>query len=296
MNRTGRLLEVYQEAPIIPYNSRSRFVIASDCHRGVGNWGDNFMPNQNLFFAALDYYYKRGFSYIELGDGDELWENRSMQQIIQIHSSSFWLLSRFFQTGRLYMMIGNHDKAKESSRFLQLSCSSYFCDSSRREEKLFPAMQVYEGLRLRHCGGGQEIFLAHGHQGDFINDKGWKIGRFLVRYVWRPLELLGINDPTSAAKNHKKKNRIERRLAEWADENGTLLISGHTHRPYFPQPGKGMYFNDGSCVHPRCITNLEIKNNKISLVKWSVMTGRDRNMFVGREVLEKGVDIGEYFV
>ena len=34
------------------------------------------------------------FTYIELGDGDELWENRSMKQIIEAHGDVFSLLSR----------------------------------------------------------------------------------------------------------------------------------------------------------------------------------------------------------
>ena len=50
----------------------------SDCHRGQGTEGDNFLKNQNLFLGALEYYNHRGFIYIELGDGDELCENRKI--------------------------------------------------------------------------------------------------------------------------------------------------------------------------------------------------------------------------
>jgi len=29
------------------------------------------------FFFALEHYYAQGFTYIEIGDGDELYENKS---------------------------------------------------------------------------------------------------------------------------------------------------------------------------------------------------------------------------
>ena len=38
-----RLDEVYENAQVIPFDSDSRLVIMSDCHRGQGNAGDNFL-------------------------------------------------------------------------------------------------------------------------------------------------------------------------------------------------------------------------------------------------------------
>ena len=38
----------------------------------------------------------------------------------------------------------------------------------------------------------------------------------------------------------------------------------------FPEPGRPLYFNIGSCVHPRCITGIEIHDGEIELVKWWV--------------------------
>lgn len=66
----------------------------SDCHRGIGTSSDNFLKNQHLFFAALKYYYKRGYTYIELGDGDELWENRSMKNIVEVHDEVFEMFAQ----------------------------------------------------------------------------------------------------------------------------------------------------------------------------------------------------------
>lgn len=41
-----------------------------------------------MYLAALRYYNKRAFTYLELGDGDELWENRSIERIRQMHPHS----------------------------------------------------------------------------------------------------------------------------------------------------------------------------------------------------------------
>ncbi len=295
MNRTWKKLEkAYKKAPCIPMKNDSRFVFMSDCHRGVGNWGDNFQPNQNLFFAALQYYYQRKFTYIELGDGDELWENRKLEEIIQVHSNQYWLMSELYRNHRFYMIYGNHDRKKCREQFFGKVCNAYYCESEGTKRDLFPEMKVQEAIRLQNCCDGQEIFLVHGHQGDFWNDTLWKVTRFLVRYVWRRLELAGCNDPTSTAKNYRRKEKTEKKLEHWAKEHQTILIAGHTHRPIFPAPGEGYYFNDGSCVHPRCITAIELESGALSLVKWSMEVREDNLLYIGRQVLEGPTPVKAY--
>jgi UDP-2,3-diacylglucosamine pyrophosphatase LpxH len=267
----------------------------SDCHRGNGGWGDNFSNNQNIFFAALYYYYENGYTYIELGDGDELWENRAIEDVINAHSDAFWLMSLFYKEDRFHMIYGNHDVIKKDSRFTQTKCNSFYCESASSTMALFPGIEITEGLILRYRNTRNQLLLTHGHQGDFLNDTLWRLSRFLVRYLWRPLELVGIKDPTSAAKNNEKKNTVEKNLIDWSNEKKQMLICGHTHRPVFPRVGEPLYFNDGSCVHPRCITAIEIRNGTIALVKWATMTKPDRTLFVGREVLEPPVRLNDYF-
>ena len=48
MSTYKRLSEVYEKSKIILYDDSSKFVMMSDCHRGVGNSGDNFLKNQYL--------------------------------------------------------------------------------------------------------------------------------------------------------------------------------------------------------------------------------------------------------
>jgi hypothetical protein len=63
----------------------------------------------------------------------------------------------------------------------------------------------------------------------------------------------------------------------------------------FPQPDEALYFNDGCCVHPRCITAIEIENGTITLVKWTVKTRKDRSLYVDRVELEGPVKLQDYF-
>ncbi len=294
MTRTDRRLQkVYDRSKIIRFDQNSKFVIMSDCHRGQGNNSDNFLQNQHLFFGALEHYYNGGFTYIELGDGDELWENRDMAQIIDAHSDAFWLMSRFYGDKRFYMIYGNHDVVKNRRSFAKKYCYKYYCEAENCCMPLFPGMQIYEGLILENPDG-KRIFLTHGHQASFLNDTLWPLARFLVRYLWRPLELVGFLAPTGSGRPSAKKEKIEQKLAGFANDNREIMIAGHTHRPVFPMPKEGFYFNDGSCVHPRCITALEIENGAITLVKWCVATKEDRTLFVDRQVLEGPVPIAQY--
>lgn len=295
MGTERRLTKAFESAKVIPYDPKKRYVIMSDCHRGVGNWGDNFSNNQNIFFAALKQYYKEDYTYIEIGDGDELWENHDMEQIVQVHSDVFWLMSKFYKENRLYMLYGNHDVVKKSQKFCHKNMQRYYCDSTRATCPLFPEIEVYEGIILEDQKTSNKIFMTHGHQGDFINDTVWWLGRFLVRYVWRTVELLGMKDPTSSYVSDNKKNVLEMRITKWAEERKQITIAGHTHRPAFPMPGESFYFNDGCCIHPRCITGIEINQGRIVLVKWSVMTRDDGVMYVGKTILEGPVPIERYF-
>ena len=54
----------------------SRFVVFSDAHRGDGSGADDFAANSLIFKCALDYYLAEGFTLIEMGDAEELWESR----------------------------------------------------------------------------------------------------------------------------------------------------------------------------------------------------------------------------
>lgn len=296
MNMLKGISQVFESAEEIPFDQCSRIVLMSDCHRGVGNWTDNFSKNQNIYFSALTHYYNERYTYIEIGDGDELWENDNIKDIINAHSDVFWLLSKFFNKDRLYFIFGNHDMVKRDISFVKNNLYQYYNEPQRRYIPLFEDVKIHEGLVLKQRNTKNKILIIHGHQADYMNDKLWKLSRFLVKYLWRPLESLGVNDPTSTAKNYKKKDVVEKKLTQWVKKEGHILIAGHTHRPSFPEVGEAPYFNDGSCIHPRCITAIEIIQNSIVLVKWSIKTRSDGTLFIGRDVLAGPRNLDYYFI
>jgi UDP-2,3-diacylglucosamine pyrophosphatase LpxH len=267
----------------------------SDCHRGDGSWADTFSKNQNIYFAALNYYYYDNYTYIEIGDGDELWENNNISNIIKEHKNAFLILKRFFNKKRLYLIYGNHDIVKQSQKYVKQNLYYYYDEREKKKIALFKGIKVHEGLVLKQKDTQNEIFLVHGHQVDFLNSTLWRLTRFLVRYLWRPLEIFGVNDPTSTAKNYRKKESVEKRLSRWVQNNDSMIVAGHTHRPVFPEVGETRYFNDGSCVHPHGITAIEIANSKIQLVKWSIKTKDDNTLYVGRDIILGPTPLADYF-
>jgi predicted phosphodiesterase len=207
----------------------------------------------------------------------------------------FWILSKFFNEGRFYCIFGNHDIVKKDKKFVKENLFQYFDERQEKYVPLFKDIKIHEGLILKYSKTGDKIFLIHGHQVDRLNDDFWRLSRALVRYLLRPLEYYGMNDPTSAAKNNSKKHMVERKLTEWVIREKQMLIAGHTHRPMFPKVGEPPYFNDGSSVHPRCITAIEIIDGNMLLVKWSVKTKNDGTLFVGREILAGPGRLTDYF-
>lgn len=294
MSYYARLNHAFEHALHLPLTPDSKYILISDCHRGNGTATDCFLKNQNLFFAALQYYYKAGHTYIELGDGDELWENRSFSAVTQIHSNTFWLMSKFYEENRLYLLYGNHDMVKSSSLFAKKNSSYSYHEGAKISAPLFPGIKYHEGLILDVIPGARDVYLTHGHQADFLNSKLWKLARFLVRYLWKPMEYSGFLDPTSAAKNNLRKKQVEQRLSAWTEREQHILITGHTHRPMLADTSATPYFNTGSCVHPRCITCIEIEHHCFTLVKWTYCTRSDFSLAICREVLAGPVCVNEY--
>lgn len=282
-----RLDHAYKNAKIIDFDDSSKFILFSDCHRGDNSFADDFANNRNIYYHALKHYYTEGFQYCELGDGDELWENLSFNAIFSAHKNVYLLMKQFHDEGKLHMIWGNHDMVYRDPNYVEKHLATYFDPKTGEDKILFNAIKYHEGLVLKHNKTGQELFLTHGHQADWWNYLFWKWSRFMVRILWKPLNVMGIADPTSPAKNYKELIKIERRTKKWIiDNNNLLTVVGHTHRPRFPEPGAIAFFNDGSCVHPRSITGLEIEHGAISLIKWQIATKDDGALQIVKVLLE----------
>jgi predicted phosphodiesterase len=287
MSSHKRLSRAYQNASHVSFDDSSKFILFSDCHRGDNSFADDFANNRNIYFHALKHYYNNDFTYCELGDGDELWENLSFEPILGAHKNVYMLMKQFHEQERLHMIWGNHDMVYRNPKYVEKHLHSYFDPKVGKEVDLFSGLKYNEAIVLKHTESNQELFLAHGHQADWWNYTFWKWSRFLVRALWKPLNVIGIADPTSPAKNYKELVKVERRTKKWiTDNNNIITIVGHTHRPRFSEPGEIAFFNDGSCVHPRCITGLEIENGTISLIKWQIETTKEGTLIIMRRLLE----------
>jgi UDP-2,3-diacylglucosamine pyrophosphatase LpxH len=284
-----RLSEVFKSSIEVLFDDASKIILFSDCHRGDNSWADDFADNQNTFFHALSHYFDNGYMYIEIGDGDELWEDAYFDDIRNAHDNIFWLMSEFHKEKRLYLIWGNHNRKWKDPRNVERYLYHYYDEIEKKVKPLFEGITVHEGVVLRHQETGKRLFLAHGHQGDLLNDQLWWFGRFVVRNFWKSVQLLGVKDPTRPAKNFKKRTAIEKEIVEWSKSKRQAVVVGHTHRPSFPGDTMPPYFNTGSCVHPRCITGIEIDKGSIALIKWFVDVKSDKEkdgcLFINKKVL-----------
>ena len=295
MTSQSRLNRAFKNAKTIPFNDASKFILFSDCHRGDNSFADDFANNRNIYYHALKHYFNEGFTYCELGDGDELWENLKFDQILRAHKNVYKLLQEFYTECRLEMIWGNHDMVYRNPKYVKKHLSSYFDPKTNKMVPLFPDIKYQEAIILQHEDTKQKIFLLHGHQADFMNYIGWRINRFLVRVLWKPLQIVGIADPTSPAKNYRETIKVERRIKKWIAKNkNQFTIIGHTHRPRFPEAGELALFNDGSCVHPRSITGMEIENGCITLIKWQITTSDEGVLKIERIPLEGPQKLTEF--
>ena len=80
-----KLDQLFTYAPVLSYKKDSKFILMSDCHRGQGNWGDNFLPNQNVFYG--DVYKRQGLL-------NPVREATWVMSFSQSHKSSFALAMR----------------------------------------------------------------------------------------------------------------------------------------------------------------------------------------------------------
>ncbi|MEL6917449.1 MAG: serine/threonine protein phosphatase [Bacteroidota bacterium] len=295
MSSKSRLTKAYQNAKKVSFDDTSKFILFSDCHRGDNSFADDFANNRNIYYHALKHYFQQGFTYCELGDGDELWENLSFEPIFEAHKNVFLLMKKYHEAGRLHMIYGNHDMVYRNAAYVEKHLYAYFEPKEERQEALLQNIVYNEALVLEHKHTKQQLFLTHGHQADFMNYHGWRINRFLVRVLWKPLQVWGIADPTSPARNHKELIKVEKRVKRWMLQNELIItVTGHTHRPRFPEPGDIPFFNDGSCVHPRSITGIEIEEGKISLIKWQIATKDDGTLQIVRILLEGPQYLSDY--
>ena len=268
-----RLDWTYQLSPRLSFGNQSRLIFFSDCHRGNNSRTDLFKPNKRLFLAVLQEYFADGYTYVEVGDGDELWQNRLFADVYQAHRDVYDLLHRFQADGRLHLLIGNHDS--QNGLFDPL---------------VKDGLVAHQGLILQHMPSGLRLFATHGHQAAPTADRFWALSRLNARTIWKWVQALGfvswqhVHEPKQDLPERHRLTAVprwisdkflhpardvEHILRDWAITRRCLILCGHTHLAACPQPGEAPYFNTGSCVSPGFLTGIEFRDGVLRLVKWA---------------------------
>ena len=95
MRTQERLTTAYKNARVEYFDENSKYIFFSDCHRGNGGHQDEFTKNQNVFMFALYQYFANGYTFVEVGDGDELWEHPKFKVLQNAHyHDEAWIIKQ----------------------------------------------------------------------------------------------------------------------------------------------------------------------------------------------------------
>ncbi len=288
-----------------------RIIIFSDQHRGTRNGSDDFAVCEKTYLAALDFYNRENFYFINLGDSEELWEN-TLFGIAKHNVAVFGKEKLFINRDAYCKVFGNHDLFWDNDPLVPVWLKRIYGKVIR----IFTGVLIQVDISPSEC---LEIFCTHGHQGDKQSD-GNAFSKWFVSYIWGPLQNfleINTNDPSA---NENLKTLHNMYMYDWsAAQRNVLLVTGHTHQPVFnslthlerlyQQLGKARtlndsdalkkieaeiprrkreydfvnhhfeqmkpsYFNSGCCCFgDGTITGIEISGGFIRLVKWSLVNG-----------------------
>jgi UDP-2,3-diacylglucosamine pyrophosphatase LpxH len=304
----------------IPFNlQQGKFIIFSDQHKGARDLADDFRNAEKSYLAALQHYYDNGFLFINLGDCEELWENKPAV-VTKKNEEVLQAEARFFAQNRYYRIYGNHDLEWK----YDIQRNWYLKPTFGNQ------LKVYEGAVLTTSYNNKEysIFLAHGHQGDQKSD-GNQFSTWFVAAIWTPIQRFLEISIDSIADSFELVDKHNIMMYEWSiTQQDLLFISGHTHKPVFASLDhierltkqlekaqqqedsgaiqtieaelerrkaeyagkqfhktmvKPSYFNSGCCCFADGdITGIEIDGDNIRLIKWENNGG-----VVNRFILEQ---------
>ncbi len=272
----------------------AKFIIFSDQHKGDRSVADDFKSSEQNYITALKTYNEQGFTFINLGDSEELWKF-SIDKILLKNEKAF-TAEAAFQPDRFYKTFGNHDLMWKNMAdvFLWL-----------RKNFAMP-LPIHEGivLKLKTKSGALKIFLTHGHQGDTMSDNN-AFSTWVVAHIWLPLQRylnININTPSN---DFSLRNEHNIMMSEWSGaQEKLLLVTGHTHVPVFASgryynhpsnniPGKEQhfikpsYFNTGCCCFSDGdITGIEIADGYLRLIKWTDSGGEPVKKILEEKLME----------
>ncbi|MFN8250745.1 MAG: metallophosphoesterase [Ferruginibacter sp.] len=281
--------------PLYMDAAAGKFIIFSDQHKGNRDAADDFARNEDNYIAALGYYKKEQYHFINLGDSEELWKYTAADVLPK--NEKCFAAEAAFQPGRYYKTFGNHDILWKNKMDTERLLKNYFS----------MPLPVYEGILIKTSIGTEAltVFCTHGHQGDKMSDNN-AFSTWIVAHIWAPIQRylqINVNTPS---KDDSLRNKHNKLMYEWSsNRKNLLLITGHTHKPVFAsgryasrdshkieQAGnehlKPSYFNSGCCCFSDGdITGIEIADGCIRLIKWFNNKGTPARMILEESSLEQ---------
>lgn len=216
-----KTLQKARAANRIELGPESKYVVFSDHHKGGGDKADDFRQCENTYLAALEHYFKEGYTLIVMGDAEELWEEE-IERVMDVHEGVFVSEARF-HPDRYIRIHGNHDDPWRSPRLVK----QYL-------DPLFRGIEFIDGLVFAYSGDADtsgEIFLVHGHQGTVESDLLAFMGRLSLP-VYREFQNRTGLGRTTPAEDACLRAEHDSQMYRWASQQGKLiLVAGHTHRP-----------------------------------------------------------------
>ncbi len=213
------------EGVIVPFEiNTGKFIIFSDQHKGARDAADDFAIAEKNYTNALEYYYNNDFTFINLGDCEELWEN-TPDVVMKANKTVLQSELKFLEKSRYYRIFGNHD----------LEWKYPFQQALYLKPVFGSDLKIYEGVVLQtlHNDKFYSIFLTHGHQGDKRSD-GNPVSTWIVAALWTPIQrFLDININTTSD-SFELIDAHNIMMYDWsATQKQLIFISGHTHKPVF---------------------------------------------------------------
>lgn len=275
----------------LPLKTSDKYAVFSDLHLGDGGKADNFARNEETMVFALKYYKRNGYSIILLGDIEEFWQF-DLDDIIGRYDKSIYTLLRSFPTHTVHRVFGNHDRewAGLSDPIVKDAQSIYGSPEGIMLHNYIFMVHGHQGDEksdknawssrywVRVFKIVEPIVRTFGYEKYAATKSQVPKDREKAYYTWaKDKKIILICGHTHraifASRSYYawlteqltvKKFNLTLRFKQWKEK-----MRGRDIDP-FETTGEALpcYFNSGSALYKRGITNLEIEKDKIRLIKW----------------------------
>ncbi len=295
------LEQLRMDSPEIHLNDHPKIAIFSDLHMGNGSTRDDFRKNSAIFRTVLEqHYYPNGYTLVLNGDVEELQKYR-YRRIHKAWGDIFDLFHAFHDQGRLFKLVGNHDWATQAMpmifpefpvhQALRITWNDheFFVFHGHQARRMYDLLRPFITLGLRFLAvplGLMNYSISHDSARKFrMERRVYQYSRekkiaSIIGHTHRPLfESLSKRDmmiyrlESLIRKLHDatadEKKQIEQRIRKYRKRIEQITEIGETssllYSELVPVP---CLFNSGYCIGKRGIINLEIADEKISLIQW----------------------------